>query len=162
MLSQASTYAVSALACIANAQGRPVLIKQVARTCRIPAPYLAKIINLLSRKQLVLTQRGVGGGVLLARPPAEITLDEVCVALDDEILRPRCMLGNVACSNDRCCPAHRFCQSARRRLAQFLQRTTVAEIAAFEARQQRRGRTDPRVAAEPPEGAVALPAAAAP
>jgi len=134
MLSPASTYAVSALACIANAGGQPVLIRQVARTCRIPAPYLAKIINLLSRKHLVVTQRGVGGGVLLARPPAEVTLDEVCLALDDEILRPRCMLGNTQCSEDRSCPAHRFCVSSRRRLAQFLRRTTVADIAAFDAR----------------------------
>jgi Rrf2 family protein len=132
MLSQATGYAISALAYIAAMGGKPALVKAIAEACDAPAAYLAKIINTLSRRKLVLTQRGVGGGVSLARGPQEISLRELCEALDDPIIQPRCMLGNAECSHDRACPAHAFCTTHRQELADFLQRTTIADIAAFE------------------------------
>ena len=113
MLSQASAYAISALGYISSQQGQPTLIKEAATACDAPAAYLAKIVNLLSHEKLVRTQRGAGGGVLLARPADEMTLFEVCEALDDDILAPRCMLGNVPCSDDRDCPAHRVCRKSQ-------------------------------------------------
>ncbi|MDX2130529.1 MAG: Rrf2 family transcriptional regulator [Planctomycetota bacterium] len=136
MLSQAVGYAVTAMGHIAGAGGNPVLVREIAQAADIPAPYLAKIINALSRKQLVITQRGVGGGVTLARPAVEISMYDVCVALDDPVVRPTCMLGTAVCSDDRACPAHTFWKSCRNDVIEFLQRTNVADIAAFEARRR--------------------------
>jgi Rrf2 family protein len=138
MLSQASAYAIGALGYVSNQAGQPTLIKAAAEACNAPAAYLAKIVNLLAHEKLVRTQRGAGGGVLLARPAEEITLYEVCVALDDEVLKPRCMLGNVPCADDRACPAHRVCRSSRNQIVRFLKCTTVADIARFEARWRNR------------------------
>jgi Rrf2 family protein len=134
MLSQASAYAISALGYVSGRQGQPALIKEAAAACSAPAAYLAKIVNQLSHEKLVLTQRGAGGGVLLARPADEMTLFEVCEALDDDILKPRCMLGNVPCADDRDCPAHRVCRKSQVEIVRFLKRTTVADIARFEVR----------------------------
>jgi Rrf2 family protein len=134
MLSQATTYAISTLGYVSGQQGQPTLIKVAAAACRAPAAYLAKIVNLLSRAKIVRTQRGAGGGVLLARPAGEISLYEICVALDDDILKPRCMLGNIPCADDRDCPAHRVCRKSQAETIRFLRRTTVADIARFEAR----------------------------
>ena len=136
MLSQSTGYATSALGCVAAMGGKPALVKDLAEACDLPQAYLAKIVNLLSRRNLVRTQRGVGGGVSLARPPQEITILEVCQALDDPILQPRCMLGNAHCSEDRACPAHAFCQSRRKEMSNFLRETTIADIAAFETRRR--------------------------
>ena len=136
MLSQPATYAASALAFIAAMGGKPVGVKAIAESCGIPSAYLAKIINTLAHKQLVSTQRGVGGGVVLARPPQDIVLYDLCTALDDPLIQPRCMLGNAVCSGDRACPAHEFCTTYRGKLAEFLQSTTVADIAAFETRRR--------------------------
>jgi Rrf2 family protein len=136
MLSQATTYATTAMGCIAAMGGKPALVKVVAEACGAPAPYLAKIINQLAHANLVRTQRGVGGGVCLAKLPQEISLYEVCVVLEDPAVHPRCMLGHEACSKDRACPAHDFCISHRQRLIEFLERTTIADIAAFETRRR--------------------------
>jgi Rrf2 family protein len=137
MLSQATGYAISALGFVA-AFGKPALVKDVAAACGAPPAYLAKIINLLGHRGIVQTQRGVGGGVSLARPSRDITLTELCLALDDPVLQSKCMLGNAECTNDRACPAHDFCVSHRAKLTEFLQQTTIADIAAFET--QRRWR----------------------
>jgi Rrf2 family iron-sulfur cluster assembly transcriptional regulator len=134
VLNLASTYAINALTQTAMMGGQPARIKLVAEACESPAPYLAKIINILARKKLVVTQRGVGGGVLLARPANEISLHEICQALDDEVLQPRCLLGHAQCTQNRSCPAHRFCQSSREQMIEFLQHTTIADIVEFENR----------------------------
>lgn len=144
MLSQGVGYAITALGCIAAGEGRSVLVKDIAERGNIPAPYLAKIINALAKRGIVKTQRGVGGGVLLARPPGEISLRELCVALDDPSVLESCMLGNAQCSDERACPAHTFWCQKRAQISEFLASTTVADVAAFEARR--------RAAAESKEG----------
>lgn len=132
MLSQSVGYAATAMGRIAASGGSPVLIKAVAEDCGIPQPYLAKIVNSLARKGLLATQRGVGGGVCLTRPPQEITLFDICIALDDPITQTRCMLGTAQCSDDRACPAHRFWKAHRTKEQDFLRETTIADVAAFE------------------------------
>lgn len=152
MLSQATGYATSALACVAAMGGKPALVKDLAEACSIPQSYLAKIVNVLAHRDIVQTQRGVGGGVSLSRPPHEITIRVICEALDDPVLQPRCMLGNAECSEDRACPAHQFCVSHRNELASFLNSTTIADIAAFETRRRWRAVSPERQSQETEKG----------
>lgn len=136
MLSQGVGYAITALGYIASAGGKPVLVKDIAQAADIPPAYLAKIVHSLGKRGIVVTQRGVGGGVTLARPATEISLHDLAAALQDPVLEPRCMLGNAACSDDRGCPAHAYWSAQRQRIFDFLQKTSVADIAAFEARRR--------------------------
>lgn len=138
MLSQAAGYATSALGYLATAGGAPMLVKEIAEACGIPGPYLAKIVNTLRRVGLVQTQRGVGGGVTLARRPQEITLYQIAELLGDPICEPRCMLGVSECSDERACPAHKFWAQHRSETVAFLMRTTIADVAAFETRRRTR------------------------
>lgn len=136
MLSQGVGYAAVALGYVASAGGKPVLVKEIAEAAEIPAPYLAKIVHALAKRGVLNTQRGVGGGVTLARPATEISLFDLCEAMDDPVVQPRCMLGTAMCSDDRACPAHKFWTSHRNKTLEFLKGTLVADIAAFEARKR--------------------------
>jgi Rrf2 family protein len=145
MVTQAVGYAATALGYVAAGGGKPVLVRDMALACAIPGAFLAKIVHLLGRKGFVSTQRGVGGGVTLARPAKELTLFDLCVALDDPIVTPRCMLGIAECSDERSCPAHQFWKPHRLRQVEFLKQTTVADIAAFETRRRWRAPEAPRL-----------------
>lgn len=136
MLTQATGYAATALGYVAAAGGKAVLVKDIADACDIPAPYLAKIINLLGKTGIVTTQRGVGGGVALARPAQDVSLFDLCEVLGDPIVERRCMLGTAQCSDDRACPAHKFWTASRAKQWDFLRSTTLADIAAFETRRR--------------------------
>lgn len=48
----------------------------------VPAPYLAKQLQALSRARLVITQRGVTGGYRLARDADQISLWDITAALE--------------------------------------------------------------------------------
>lgn len=150
MLAQAVGYAAAALGHIALAAGKPLLVKDVAEACAIPPAYLAKIVNHLARRGFVSTQRGIGGGVVLARDPRDITLLDLCEALGDPIVQPRCMLGPHPCSDERGCPAHAFWSAHRAAHIEFLRNTTIADMAVF---QQRGARTESVKPAAPPDAA---------
>jgi len=127
-ISQSAGYAVLALGCIAKAGGKPLLVRTIAEKCALPAPYLSKVVNKLARAGLVTTQRGVNGGVSIARDPSVLTLYEVCEALDDPILELRCMLSVAGCSDEHPCPAHRCGTHIREALMGFLKNTTIEDI----------------------------------
>jgi Rrf2 family transcriptional regulator, iron-sulfur cluster assembly transcription factor len=134
MLSQNTGYAVKALAFIAAGDGGPVLVRAISEGTDLPGAYLGKIVHTLARRRLVLTRRGPGGGVSLARPPEAISLYDVCRALDDPLTEERCMLSDEPCSEARSCPAHQFCQTHRAQQLDFLRRTTLVDVVQFDAR----------------------------
>lgn len=134
MLSQPVSYGITALSFLACCGSRPLLVREIAEGTDLPSPYLAKIVNLLSRKGLVKTRRGVGGGVALAIPAAQITLYDVCVALDEPAIQPRCLLGHEECSDERACSAHAFWSVQRALLIDFLKSTSVADASRHAAR----------------------------
>ena len=127
MLSQASGYASTALAYIALLPG-PALVKDIAKATDIPAPYLAKIVQVLAKKGFVKTQRGIGGGVSLALRAEEITLFDICDALDDPCTQTKSMMGNAKCSDERACASHEFWKAQRAQCLGFLQQTTIADL----------------------------------
>lgn len=137
MLSQTVGYAILALGYIGAVPGRPVLVREIAAATEIPTAYLAKIVHQLGKKGILTTQRGIGGGVALSRDPAELTLFDLCVALDDPVIHTRCMLGTADCSDERACPAHEFWTAERERHLDFLCRTTLEDVVRFEARRMR-------------------------
>jgi Rrf2 family protein len=140
-------YAATALGYIAMRGDGPVQVREIASAARIPAPYLAKIVHQLSRRGLVLTRRGSGGGVQLACDPAAVTLYELCEALDEPLLRPHCLLGMPECTDDAACPAHAFSCEQRARRDAFLKHTTLLDIGKFDAVRRARARA---AGADPP------------
>ncbi len=131
MISQTSSYGIRALAELARTGGSPMCVRELAIRSAVPPPFLGKIMNLLSRRRLVYNQRGRRGGSALQRPATEISLYDVCEALDDPVIQSLCLLGGTPCSDDRACPAHEFWREHRARLVEFLRRTTIQQIADF-------------------------------
>ncbi len=63
----------------------PTSVRDIADRTALPQPYLEQILLALKGAGLVRSKRGVGGGYVLARSPAEITLGEIVSAVDGPI-----------------------------------------------------------------------------
>jgi Rrf2 family protein len=137
LLSQTVGYAIRALTYLARRKGKSVLVREISEATNIPQAFLAKIINTLGRKQFVATQRGIRGGISLVREPESVSLYEICEALDDPILKSRCILGMIECSNENGCPVHHFWAQQQKEEIKFLHKTTLADIAIAQDRQER-------------------------
>jgi Rrf2 family protein len=64
----------------------PIRIQEIGERQRIPARYLEQIFQRLRRAGLVESKRGPGGGYVLGRPPEQITLLDVAVAVEGAAL----------------------------------------------------------------------------
>jgi Rrf2 family protein len=76
--------ALLSLALHADREG-PTSVRDIAERTGLPQPYLEQILLALKGAGLVRSKRGVGGGYVLARTPAEITLGEIVSAVDGPI-----------------------------------------------------------------------------
>lgn len=87
-LSQQAQYAICGMFDLAyNGQSGPVQVRVIGERQRIPARYLEQIFQRLRRAQLVQGKRGPGGGYVLTRPPAEISLRDIVEAVEGPIAR---------------------------------------------------------------------------
>ena len=102
--------------------------QEIADRQSIPAPFLAKIISQLSMSGLVITYRGAGGGVTLARPASEISLLHVLEALDGPFRLNRCSIEPGACPRDEFCPVHHIWVKAQADLTGLLSLTTFDQL----------------------------------
>ena len=82
MISQTAEYCLRAVICLAGSDGRPQTTHQIAQATKIPAGYLCKVLQALSRAGLVHAQRGLNGGFVLQRDAATLTLLEVVRVVD--------------------------------------------------------------------------------
>ena len=80
-------YASRALLSLAlnTSESGPTSVRDIAERTGLPQPYLEQILLALKGAGIVRSKRGVGGGYILARQPAQITLGEIVSAVDGPI-----------------------------------------------------------------------------
>lgn len=90
-MSQGVEWAVHACTVLATlGEGRALSAAALAEYHGIPAPYMAKQMQLLSQAGIVRTSRGKAGGYALARPAADISLWQVARAIEGPAPLFRC------------------------------------------------------------------------
>ncbi len=124
---------------------QPVSLKAIADAENLPLAYLERIAALLKRAELVDSTRGAHGGYQLARPPAEIAMDEVVLALEGSLAPMECFVddrsddGRVLCSHHddsgRGCATKLLWTRVQAGVIRTLAQTTLAELIDFQTRQ---------------------------
>ncbi len=81
-------YACRVLAELARLHGSAELaqIEHLARVEQVPPNFLAQILSELRNGGLITSRRGIQGGYALARPPDQISLYDIIVVIDGEVL----------------------------------------------------------------------------
>ncbi|HHV55912.1 MAG TPA: Rrf2 family transcriptional regulator [Firmicutes bacterium] len=131
MFSQTVEYALRAMVHLAEAAPAPRTNREISAATRVPLGYLAKVMQSLARAGLVVSQRGIGGGFGLTRPPQEITIYDVVQAVDPLKRITRCPLGLPAHS-ERLCTLHRRLDEAIAMVERSFRETSLADLTAKE------------------------------
>lgn len=97
-LSKLSDYAVVVLSLLARDRNRLMTATGLSSASGIPEPTVAKVLKLLSKEGVIASTRGVNGGYMLERDPAEISVTELITALEGPIALTACIEG----SDDEC------------------------------------------------------------
>jgi Rrf2 family nitric oxide-sensitive transcriptional repressor len=129
MFSQTVEYALRAVCHLADQSPRSRTTDQIAAATRVPRAYLSKVLQALVEQGIVHSQRGVGGGITLMKPPSQVTILEVVNTVEPIRRITTCPLG-LAAHGVRLCPLHRRVDNALALVEQAFGSTTLAEVLA--------------------------------
>jgi len=110
-----------------NDEPGAVSAKRIAEEFGIPPELLAKILQRLAKRRLIVSQNGPKGGYVLTRHPSDISVGEVVRALEGPINIVSCLDGGDCAQSERCNlrrPVHKL-QAA---ISQVLDTMSLAKL----------------------------------
>jgi Rrf2 family iron-sulfur cluster assembly transcriptional regulator len=129
LVSQTSEYALRAMAWLASVPPDvPVRARDLSEGADIPPHYLSKILRRLVIAGLLVSQKGQGGGFVLARPPSEIRFLDILSAVDAYPTQGRCAFGWGACDANNPCMLHDSWNELNETLHRWAAEHTLADL----------------------------------
>ena len=102
--------------------------REIALNAMMPTEFVSGIISKLAVAGLLVTRRGPGGGVRLAKPRAQITLLDIIKVIDGTIVMDACIIGNAVCKEPFTCALHDSWEPVRRMIYAYFADITLAVI----------------------------------
>jgi Rrf2 family protein len=137
MLSNKAKYGLKAMLYLAeHPDSGPVGILEIAQDQNIPKKFLDAILLELRRNGLVHSRKGRGGGYVLSRPAAEISVGRIIRVLDGPLAPIGCASKTAYrpctdCRDVKACQVRRLMQQVRDAMAGILDSTNLAEMLAM-------------------------------
>jgi len=130
IFSRQCEYALQAVIFLAiKPEGERISIKELASKLRIPYHFLGKILQNLTYKGLLSSQKGPQGGFRLGMPAKDITLFHIIEAIDGVAFTNSCVLGFPECSGQNPCAVHEKWASVRETIYSMLVNKNIAQVA---------------------------------
>lgn len=126
MLSQAVDYSLRAVVTVAKSPEEPLAVGEIATRTKVPAPYLAKLMQNLVHAGVLKSRRGIGGGFVLAKPTAEISIWDIVEATDPIERIEKCPLGIPG--HTHLCPVHKQLDDALAHVERVFRAATIEQL----------------------------------
>lgn len=89
-----------------HTEQQPIPIKEISEKLNISFHFLTKILQKITKQNLMRSYKGARGGVALAKSANSITLMDIILAIEEQDFFQKCLLGLDECSDESPCPAH--------------------------------------------------------
>jgi Rrf2 family iron-sulfur cluster assembly transcriptional regulator len=130
IFSRQCEYALQATSYLAlKPAGEMTSIKELTKRLAIPYHFLGKILQDLTYKGLLTSQKGPTGGFSLAMPAHEITLFHIVDAIDGNDFLHKCVMGFPECTGKNPCAVHEKWGGLRDGVYTMLVSRNIAQIA---------------------------------
>ena len=134
MLTKKSKYGLKAMLMLAEESGHgPVLVADLADRQRLPKKFLEAILLELKRHGLLHSKKGRGGGYLLSRAPAAVTVGQVIRVLEGPLALVPCVSQTAymrcdECPDEKTCGVRLAMKDVRDATAEILDHMTLADL----------------------------------
>ena len=115
------------LACLEP--GTRVTIAEVATQRLLPTAFVRRLVGKLTRAGILATVRGLGGGIRLAKPAAQITLLDLVNAMEGGVALNHCVNNLQSCPLALGCPVQTAWSDVTSTLESSLAAVTFAALA---------------------------------
>ncbi|MEA1915710.1 MAG: Rrf2 family transcriptional regulator [Campylobacterota bacterium] len=130
LLTKKSEYALLSLVVIARSEN-PVNVDALSKELNISKSFLAKIMQALSKEDILNSFKGINGGFKLARPSDKITILEITAAAEDKAPSVfECSPSMQSCPSQKgnCCTIWPLLNNLQDKINTFLKDLTLKDI----------------------------------
>jgi Rrf2 family protein len=131
MLAKGTEYAIRAMVYVQLKnweQKRPGL-GEIAQEIEAPPAYSAKILQTLTRHQLLESMKGRGGGFFFSDNQSNLTLYDVIHVMEGDALFQKCGFGLKNCNDANPCPLHDKYKQVRDGFYEIVKTETIKSLA---------------------------------
>lgn len=128
-LSKKSDYALIAMKHLASQADRGAAsAREIAQQYEIPVELLAKVLQRLVRRGLLMSLQGTRGGYRLARPAGAISVADVIQAIDGPLTVTACSVDDLTCEQYSSCNVRDPLWRIKDRIVSALATCTVLDL----------------------------------
>ena len=130
MFSKSCKYALRAVLYLATHADidHKIGVKEIAKALDVPKHFLAKILQQLSRYNLISSVKGPSGGFYLSEENRQASLRSVVECIDGPEVFSSCILGLPVCSSEHPCPLHTQAYIYREGLLKLIDDKTIEQL----------------------------------
>lgn len=135
-ITREADYAVRCVLFLSQEAGRTVSANEISESMTVPRSFLAKILQRLSKNNIVRSTQGIAGGFKLVNKPGKINVFEVIEAIQGPTAVNVCADDERNCDMSNTCPVHPVWVELREDIERKLKRETFARLAARKRKQK--------------------------
>jgi len=130
MLSNACKYAIRSILYLAinNEDNKKVGVKKIAAELETPQPFLAKLLQQLTRNKLVSSAKGPTGGFYLDENNLNNSVWDIIKCIDGTDKFDQCFMGLSSCDDKNPCPVHFTVAPFKKKLFNDFKDKTIQEF----------------------------------
>lgn len=130
LLSKTCIYGLRASVLLASKrQDEYTTIRELSDELEISFHFLTKVLQKLTKAELLISYKGPNGGVKLARNAAAITFMDVVISIDGNSIVHECALGLPGCGVLKPCPLHSQWSGLKENILHMMTSISLAELA---------------------------------
>ncbi|MFD2099108.1 RrF2 family transcriptional regulator [Flagellimonas iocasae] len=130
MLSNSSKYAIKGVLFLAlnSDEDHKIMVRDIFDVVHVPEAYLAKLLQELSRHNIISSTRGPKGGFYLSKNDRKRTLMDIIKIIDGERRINSCVMGIENCNMHNPCVLHKLVGVNKSNFIKVLESTTILDL----------------------------------
>ena len=130
LINRNTNYAIRSLVYIAKV-GKVVTVAELVESLKIPKALLRKIMQTLSKRNILISVRGRGGGFLLNRKPSEISVLNIAEIFQDDIEAVNCVFNGNPCLDIKRCLLKNRGRKIEKDITYWLSSISISSLTCF-------------------------------
>ena len=128
LITRDTDYSIRALCYIAKSKGKVVSVPELTSQLRVPKPFLRSALQVLGKKGILISTKGIGGGFRLAKPAEKIFLLDLFNIFQGKFSLNDCLLKKIACPHKGACFLKKKIDRIERFALSELKGVTIASL----------------------------------
>ena len=127
-ITRETDHAIKCILYLSVSTGELVSITEISKNNDIPKAFLAKIIQKLAKKGIIISQKGNQGGIRLAKNPVDLSLYDVLKAIQELPVINECIIDTDFCERQGYCSIHGVWKEIQQDIIEKLKKINFAYL----------------------------------